>query len=151
MWSSLSGLILLPVLQPPQRDTVPSWPPNRTLPRSASGSLLHLSQAALQAGDGGEPRSHQSTRQVDESCWQGSPSRCFTRCAPSHQLRALGSASWSWRLSTQEQNCPRCLPSFTPLRSYVELPGWKQGELCAEQALPGLRGFLSRGLAWSFP
>lgn len=30
-------------------------------------------------------------------------------------------------------------------------PGCKQGELCAEQALPGVRGFLSRGLVWSFP
>ena len=75
----------------------------------------------------------------------------------------------------QEQNCPRCLPSFTLLQSYVGSPiavlqehgavggsvpvppcliappGWKQGELCAEQALPGVRGFLSRGLVWSFP
>lgn len=37
LWSPLSGLILLCLVQLPQRDTACSWPANRTVARSASG------------------------------------------------------------------------------------------------------------------
>jgi len=47
LWSPLSGLILLPLVQPPQRDTACSRPANRTVARSVSGGVA-LSQTRME-------------------------------------------------------------------------------------------------------